>query len=319
MIQNKNIKASTRNNLLLVLAFAIISLVALFQFGVVSANTQVINYNVVAGQNKDAQFVIQTLKYEPYPVAAGSWFNVWIKVQNIGQDDAKNAVIELVPTYPFSSQDKLVRNYGLISGTINAHNQMKPDETSPQSNQIILKYRVYVNPNTEGGKYMLKIRISSDKNGGSYYTYNLPIEVAKSKVSFNIAFQNYNGAQSSFTITNIGEEPANNIIVEINGAQWKLNNKRSVNLGDLNNGDSTLFAFSGNPDEKQIKLNVSYSDISGTRRSVVQNINVGNIKTSLEETQPFGYMDSLIFLIGMIIGVFIIVASRKIHRKKRGN
>ncbi len=319
MIQDKNIKTARRSFLFSIL-MATLFLFLTLQFSLVSATSQEINFSLnSAGVNTNAKFVVQTLKYEPYPVAAGSWFNVWIKVQNIGKDDAKNAEFELIPESPFSLQNNSIKNYGLISGTINAYKQRKSGETQAQANQIILKYRVYVVPNAKEGEHTLKIKTTTDKASGIYYIYNLPIEIAKSKVGFETIFQNYNGAQSSFTITNTGEESASSIIVKLNNSQWALNKERSINLGKLNSGDSTTFSFSGSPNKKQIQLNITYNDVGGTRRSIIKNINVGYIKVSSKESQGFGYSEAIIFLIGIFLGIFLVVTSRKIHKKKRGN
>lgn len=300
--------------------FILIFVAGIFLISFVNATSHEVNFPIkLVGTNTNANFIVQTLKYEPYPVAAGSWFDVWIKVQNIGQNDAKNAEFKLVPEYPFSSQDNLTRNYRLISGTANAYKQMKPDENQAQSNQIILKYRVYVNPNTKKGEYMLKIKTTTNADNGIYNVYSLPIEVARSKVSFETVFQNYNGAQSYFTITNIGEEAANSIIIKLNNSQWELNKKHSTNIGKLDAGDSTGFSFSGSPNKKQIQLNISYNDIGGTRRDTVQNLHIGEIKSSLKESRGIGYTNAVIFLIGIFIGIVIVVTSRKIHKKRRGN
>jgi len=317
MIQKKEIKMFKGN---LLLFFAIFFFIGFFEFALVGATSQEINFSKsLTGVNNGAKFVVQTLKYEPYPVTAGSWFNVWIKVQNVGRNDAKNAEFELVPEYPFSSQNNLTRHYGLISGTINAYKQRKPGENQAQTNQIILKYRVYVDSNAKGGEHLLKIRTTSDANNGIYFIYNLPIDVEKSKVSFETAFQNYDGAQSSFFITNTGEKPAGSIVIKLNSSQWESNNGRLINLGGLDNGDSTIFKFSGRPIEKQIQLNISYNDLGGTRRSILQNISVGNIKINSKKTQGLNYLEGIIFLIGIFTGMFIIIFSRKIHKKKRGN
>jgi len=317
MIKKGKIKVAKKD---LLLFFMIFFFIGFLEFGLVGATSQEINFSKsLTGVNNGAKFVVQTLKYEPYPVTAGSWFNVWIKVQNVGRNDAKNAEFELVPEYPFSSQNNLTRHYGLISGTINAYKQRKPGENQVQANQVILKYRVYVDPNTKGGEHILKIKTTSDANNGFYFTYNLPIDVEKSKVSFETAFQNYDGAQSSFFITNTGEKPASSIVIKLNNSQWESNNGRLINLGGLENGDSTIFKFSGQPIKKQIQLNISYNDLGGTRRSIVQNVNVGDIKLNSEKNQGLNYLEGIIFLIGIFTGMFIIIFSRRIHKKKRGN
>ncbi len=314
MIQN--IKTAKANQLFIIF-FVVVSFMAISQFGLVASKTQEINYSTSSWNYRDATFFVKVLKYEPYPVSVGDWFDLWIKVQNVGQNDAKNAEFKLIPEFPFSVQGSLVKNYKLISGTINAYKQMMPDDTHAQANQIILKYRVYVDPSAIGGKYILKIKTTAD--GNTYSTYNLPIEVAKSKVNFSIVFQNYNGAQSSFIITNTGENPANNIIVKSVNSQWKSSITKSKNLGKLNNGDFTGFAFSGIPNDKKIQFDISYTDIGGVRRNIIENVNIGDIKIAPEENTEFGYLDALMFLVGIFVGIFIIIGSRKIYYKKRGN
>ena len=44
-----------------------------------------------------AHFRIDALKYEPYPVNPGDYFDLWVKVENIGQEDATGSKFELLP------------------------------------------------------------------------------------------------------------------------------------------------------------------------------------------------------------------------------
>ena len=139
-------------------------------------NALILNYSTstLSGQTS-ADLVVQVLKYEKYPVIAGDWFNVWLKVQNIGRDDAPHAVFELQPEYPFSSNDSLVRDYGILKGRLNAY---KVDQTYDASD-LIIKYRVQAAVNAPTGKSDLKIKISSDYGNPSVSsaTVSLPIEI----------------------------------------------------------------------------------------------------------------------------------------------
>jgi len=45
---------------------------------------------------------VSVSKYDPYPATPGQVVKVWLLVQNIGDQDAKNITIELVPQAPFS-------------------------------------------------------------------------------------------------------------------------------------------------------------------------------------------------------------------------
>jgi hypothetical protein len=128
--------------------------------------------------SSSSNIVVQVLKYQPYPVNSGDWFDLWVKVQNTGQEDAPNAVFELQPEYPFSSNDSLVRNYGLIYGTVGS---LKIDQTY-DSSQVILKFRVKVAENAPTGASNIKLKLSSDSSA-SGTTYNLPIEIFSIKTS----------------------------------------------------------------------------------------------------------------------------------------
>ena len=132
----------------------------------------VINYtNATKTSTVNANFVVQVLKYDPFPVNSGEGFNLWVKVQNTGEQDANHAVFTLVADYPFSSNDSLVRTYGLIYGRANAY---KVDQTY-DSSQVILKYRVNTATDAPSGASKLQLKMSADSM--SSVVFDLPIEI----------------------------------------------------------------------------------------------------------------------------------------------
>lgn len=132
-------------------------------------------YDVAVPTGKSADVVVTVLKYEPYPVIAGEWFDLWVKVQNVGQENAKNLTIQLIPSYPFSSTDNLVRSYGTVYGTVEAY---KVDKTY-DSSQIIAKYRVKAADNAPSGSSNIKLKMYSDISSSSTEK-DLPIEIFSS-------------------------------------------------------------------------------------------------------------------------------------------
>ena len=100
-------------------------------------------------------FIVRELKYEPYPVTAGEYFDVYIKVQNIGSNDAKDVEFKLIPEEPFSSSDSLIRDYGTIYGATNAYMFSKDYDAS----QVVLKYRVKTASDSKEGISNLKLEI----------------------------------------------------------------------------------------------------------------------------------------------------------------
>ncbi|VVB79614.1 Uncharacterised protein [uncultured archaeon] len=131
---------------------------------------------VPTGEKSDV--IVSVLKYEPYPIIAGQWFDLWVKVQNVGQDSARNLTVQLIPEYPFSSSDDLVRNYGVLYGTQAA---FKVDQTY-DSSQLILKYRMKATDNAPSGISNITLKITPDVSDSSLIAkeIDLPVEVFSS-------------------------------------------------------------------------------------------------------------------------------------------
>jgi len=59
---------------------------------------------------------ISSLRYEPYPVEPNEQFTLWIKIQNIGSVDARDATCKVVPDKPFSLyQGDSIQSYGTLN------------------------------------------------------------------------------------------------------------------------------------------------------------------------------------------------------------
>lgn len=165
-----------------VFAFCLSSLSFIAATSVYDNQAYVANYPSANLAIKDPTFVVQVLKYDPYPVNAGDWFDLWVKVQNVGDNDANDAVFELKTDYPFSSNETLVRDYGLIYGKANS---FKIDQTYDAS-QVILKYRVKAEANSPSGISNLKLIAKTNGVSSSGVSYDLPVEVFSSNAENNI-------------------------------------------------------------------------------------------------------------------------------------
>ncbi len=292
----------------------VVLIIGISQFGVVTAYTKEINYHLPSGENS-AKFVVQTLKYEPFPVAAGNWFDLWVKVQNVGSDDAPNAKFQLIPTYPFSSNDSLIREYGIVPGKFSAFKDKQLGDKEIQANQVVMKFRVRVADNAPTGTSIIKLRTGVD-NSINGITYDLPIEIAKSKITFDITMQNENEG-SLFTITNTGEEPATNIILKINKSEWNpVRSDLSVNIGRINQGQFTQFSITGTPRMNNTHFYLSYTDIGGTRRNIIMSVPTIMKNESCLQNSTKPYLIWIFGIFGILVGILIMIFSREIHKKK---
>jgi hypothetical protein len=81
-----------------------------------------------------AYFQVVATKYEPYPAEPGSYVDVWLKVRNIGNVEAKDFTLTLKPAYPFSldPNEAAERSLGeiLAGESATVHYKVKVDENA---------------------------------------------------------------------------------------------------------------------------------------------------------------------------------------------
>lgn len=288
-----------------------------FSTGAFAASHEV-NYTTSAETNPtNPTFVVKTLKYEPYPVQAGEWFDLWVKVQNTGAEDAKNARFELQSKYPFSVDPvSAVQTQGVILGTANAY---RIDQTYDAS-EAVLKFRVKVADNAPSGESTIQLATSP---GGttSGFVYDLPIIIGKTKTDFDLSMSAADSHGSSFTITNVGEAAANTVIVKIaDESEWQAAADAVHTIGNLDIGDSTKITIQNMPQSttNQVHLTISYTDDAGTRRELTRAVPaIHAANSSATSTFDRSYVKWLFALIGIGVGILLTALSRRIHRTKR--
>lgn len=320
MIQDKNIQTSRKNLLFLTLVLATFSLTILLQFSMVSADMQEINYDVTTGEIKNAQFKVQTLKYEPYPVSAGEWFDLWIKVQNTGQNDAPDARFELVPEYPFTGED-LVREYGFVPGVSTAWKHKQLGDKDIQANQVIMKFRIKVADNAPVGESLIHLKTSA-KGDGFGLGYNLPIEIGKTKTVFDIVMQDSTSQGTAFAIANVGDKDSVAVTFTIPSQEnVEIRGPSSSIIGNLEEGDFTTLVFEILPNENlnELRIQLEYTDSAGIRNTIEKIVPIDVYeKFGQEINESGGFSLTTIFwiILGGVLGIFGDFLRRKRKKKK---
>jgi hypothetical protein len=301
-------------NLLIALILGVFALSFL-----VSAQSYQVNYTNSA-QTSQPNLVVQVLKYDPYPVNAGDWFDLWIKVQNIGQNSAPNVRFALVPGYPFSSNDTLVRDYGIIYGTAGAYNVNQGVDAS----QVILKYRVKVENSAPEGTSNINFKINANALDPTSLDVqnNLPISIGKTKTDFDVVMQDSTSQGTSFAIANIGENTATAVTVRLKADPGvKITGAQSSIVGNLAQGDFTTITFQIKPNTElqNVVIEIDYTDTVGVRNTiektvpVVINPNFGQTATTSRSSSGLAWY--LYVIVGIIIGVLLVFVYRKIRKR----
>ncbi len=291
------------------------------QLSEVSAEVYEVNYNATGpGVRSVSNIVVQTLKYEPYPVNPGDWFDVWIKVQNVGQDDAQNTIFELITEYPFESTGAVTRNYGLLPGTATASkSKQQLGDKELSVNQVLMKYRIRVANNAPIGESFIKLQTKSDTQGYGGYVYTLPIEIGKTKTDFDIVMQDSTSQGTSFAIANIGENSATAVTFSIPLQEnVNISGPSSSIIGNLEQGDFTTVTFQIYPhqDLHEVKIQLAYTDEAGVRNTVEKSISV-NINPSFGEELSTKEGSGPAKYFYLILGIILGVVGSYLYRKRK--
>ena len=304
------------------LVITFIALMIVSQLILISAdNVYTQNYVITnSGKISNAQFAVQTLKYEPYPVSAGETFDLWVKVVNIGKDNAKNAQFKILTDYPFSSNDSIL-NYGIIPGTSEAYRLKQDSDVNIEANQIVMKFQVKVDDNAAPGVNIIKLQASTDNQSDSY-VFSLPIQISNTKTDFDVKVHDMTPQESSFVITNIGDNIANAVMVDVkdqNGAVI-LSGYEPSSLGNINIGEFTIAHLNIVPkkDTKSLNLDISYTDKSGSRSKIEKTISLSdtNLQNICVQAANKDYINWVYAAIGLLTGAFIVILIVLIIQKK---
>lgn len=110
----------------------------------------------------NAMLNISILRYEPLPAVPGTIMDVWISIENIGDQTAEDVVMEFIDTPVFSVyNDEKVKHIGAL-----------------QSHQeAMVHYKLLISRNTTLGTNYFKVRYTSNQATGYWFKKELPIDV----------------------------------------------------------------------------------------------------------------------------------------------
>lgn len=223
-------------------------------------------------------------------------------------------------------------------------------------NNSDLEYQVIADTNAQPGLYKLNL----------YLTYEDSISNQTKKIStiagvyvggatdFDVAFSDNANGQMSFSVANIGSNPANSVSLVIpEQNSWSVSGPNSVIIGNLNKGDYTVASFklqslmsnntfqnrvgrnnsnsrpmqrSTNSSPDTILMQIAYTDTMGERTVVEKEIKIGfqNIGSDNGTTafqgrrvqQQSTFSDYTYYFIGIAVLAGIILGNRKYRSRK---
>ncbi len=239
---------------------------------------------------------LKSLKYEPYPVNPGEYFDFYVNVQYTQSTGTGGSVFELIPTYPFSldPNETAVREYGFAN-----------------SPSIVLHYKIRVDKDAFEGVNQLKLNY---KIGTNWYSKFFDIEVANAQTDFDAVIQDSTSSEVSIAIANIGKNTANSVIVKIpEQDNFMITGTDGQMIGNLESGDYSIVSFEISKKMSQIlqdtdenkdnektfremqtsqsenlTFNIYYTDNIGVRRIVSMQLPVSLSNSNISATGMMG-------------------------------
>ena len=233
-------------------------------FGLVNTTSYVYAY-----VSDSAILQIQELKYDPYPAEAGEYMDLWVKIENIGTEEADNVTCMLLPEYPFSldPNENATRHIGKLPG----------------AEEIILQYKLRVDSNAVEGWNEMKIKCQKE-NSNNWVIHKFDLYVESKIPEFAIGsivseptklFPDSEENKLSIEIQNIGTGDAELVTSELilpEGITPSESYSNMANLGTIKEGESKTAEYYIDIDKNTIpgnykaKLIIKYKDFNNNRK-----------------------------------------------------
>ena len=224
-----------------------------------------------------------------------------------------------------------------------------------------LEYQVMADTNAVPGLYKLNLYLTyEDSMSNQTKTINTFAGVyVGGGTDFDVAFSDNANSQMSFTVANIGSNPANSVSVVIpDQPGWSVSGSNSVIIGNLNKGDYTVASFklqslinnmtsqngaprnntnfqgrqrSMNGSSDTVHMQIAYTDTRGERNVVDKYIKIGlqNVASADGQmamqgrrgaTQQTSVLsNNMLYIFGIVVLVGAVVVHRKYKSRKLVN
>ena len=212
-----------------------------------------------------ANFRMKAIRQDPQPANPGDYVDIYFNIDNFGGDISNPRFEFNNLKYPFSLDPSSDAN--------------EPFTTILSGQKITLHYKLKVDKDAAPGDYEVEF-IAYAENINYPYFFNIKVDDVTT--DFDVAMQEVTKEGLSVVISNIGKNPANAITVKLdNQEDFDLLGSSSYIIGNLNAGDYTIINSLITPKKDlenketlNLKLQISYTDTIGNRRTLNKNISI---------------------------------------------
>jgi hypothetical protein len=217
-----------------------------------------------------ANLIVSSLRYEPYPVEPGEVFDLWIKIENNGKQQAQNAACRLVLDNPFSLyQGDLIQTWGILGSR----------------QQAVFEYKLRVSESAAEGENELKVECAEDAGAGTWRQTSLMIKVQSRYPTLNIksvetepsAITPGHKADLIILLENMADSSMKDINIKIDFtsvpfAPYQEIGEKKLRMLESGKNESLIFSIVALPSAEggiyKVPVEIAYTDNVGTSQSI---------------------------------------------------
>ena len=196
-----------------------------------------------------------------------------------------------------------------------------------------LDYQVIADTNANPGLYKLDISMIyiDSINGTTTRLSTIAGVYIGGETDFDIAFSENTISDTSFSVANIGSNPAYAVSVIIpDQKNWRVDGSNSVMIGNLNFGDYTSASFKLSSintitsstippasNSSGITIQIAYTDTMGERKVIEKEVKLAPQNIIVEDkTKQKQQGDPIYMIIGVVLVLFLVSAYKKYRKQK---
>ena len=309
-----------------------------YEAGSTDVTQQSLSLDVKSKENAEVIHIGQTM------LVPGKQSSLIFTINNVGNAPLRDL------TFSWSNDDKIILPVG--------SDNTKYIRYIDIGNGTDLEYQVMADTNAVPGLYKLNLYLTyEDSMTNQTKTINTFAGVyVGGGTDFDVAYSDNANSQMSFSVANIGSNPANSVSVVIpDQPGWSVSGPNSVIIGNLNKGDYTVASFklqssisnmssqngaarnntnfqgrqrSMNGSSDTVHIQIAYTDTMGVRNVVDKYVKIGlqNIASAGGQAgfqgrrgtaqQTSVLSDNMLYIFGMVVLVGAVVVHRKYKSRK---
>jgi hypothetical protein len=148
---------------------------------------------------------------------------------------------------------------------------------------VEIEYTVIADTNINPGLYKLNLYLNYDDpiNSTPKQISTIAGVYIGGKTDFEVSYSDSSGSETSFSIANIGSNPAYSVTVSVPDQKGVgVTGSKSSIIGNLNNGDYTIASFDFSTNPQSLQLQIAYTDTMGLRQTIKKEVELNSINSS---------------------------------------